>query len=252
MKKTMIPVAALVLGVVGFGLRYWQLSSCMDESGLPVYGTAALVLIGFAVGVAVAAAAVCLGGRWPEKDLGQLMSTKGKSRGALQGTAIFYLMAVLGLARLVVDEDFAVTAAVQNVDRVLPMVVMALCAVSAVGAVLMPMSDGYKGFGGAVAPAAMCIGSCAWLAESYHSHANDPVVIGYVWVVLSAVCAVMGWRYMCAAAYSKPRSGRLLFWSVMTVVLSIIALAEGGELYQQSVLLGQIWWFGWMAVLMTE
>lgn len=252
MKKTMYPVIAFVLGVAGFGFRAWQLRAGFDAAGLPVYGVATMSLIGFTVGALLLFAALCRMQKWSRSDLGGLLKGAGKPRGALQGAAVFYLMAILGIARHMLDGDLLVMAPMTSMEMVVPVLLGVGCAVSAAGAVLMPISDGKSGFGGAAAPALMCANGCLWLIECYQKHGNDPVTVNYMWMVLAALCAMLGWRYVCAAAYSKPRNGAIMFFAMCTVFFSVISLAEGGELYQQAILLGQTWWFGWYSVMLAE
>lgn len=253
MKKTMYPVLALVLGVVGFGFRRWQLMTCFDENGLAVYGTATLALMGFTAAAVVVLAALCWVKKWSEKTLGVLLAEdKGKAKYALQGTALFYGMAVLGLVQHIIGQGFEIFPLAQNADKLLSLLLLVCNVLAAFSAVLLPMSDGKKGFGGAAAPGLLCLNGCIWLIESYHPHANDPVTMGYIWLIMAGAAAMLGWRYVCSMAYSKPKNKWAMVWAVLTLLLSVIALADGGELYQQSLLLGQIWWFGWYAVLLSE
>lgn len=253
MKKTMYPVLALVFGVVGFGFRRWQLMTCFDENGLVVYGTPTLALMGFTAAAVAVLATLCLVRKWPEKELGVLLlEHQGKIKSALQGTALFYLMALLGLGRNMIGQDFGLFLAGMGADELLKLLLAVCNVLAVVSAVLLPVSDGKKGFGGAVAPGLLCLNGCIWLIQSYHPHANDPVTMGYIWLVLAGAAAMLGWRYVCSMAYSKPKNKWAMLWSVVTMMLSVIALADGGELYQQSLLLGQVWWFGWYAVLLSE
>lgn len=253
MKRTMYPVLALVFGVVGFGFRRWQLMTCFDENGLVVYGTATLALMGFTAAAVAVLAALCLVRKWPEKELGVLLKEdNGKAKYALQGTALFYLMALLGLGQHIMDQDLSVFLTEMRAEGLLTLLLAVCNVLAVVSAALLPMSDGKKGFGGAAAPGLLCLNGCVWLIKSYHTHANDPVTMEYIWVVMAAVAAMLGWRYVCSMAYSKPKNKWAMLWAVLTLLLSVIALADGGELYQQSLLLGQIWWFGWYAVLLSE
>ncbi len=230
MKKTYLyPALALVMGVVGYVLRRYQLRTDFDELNLPVPGLYTWLLIGLTIGCFVSFALLTLL-LYPKRDWAGTMGTAPLP--VLKGVSVLCL---LSAAAFVLEQRSAsVTDAIFQVAAlILPLLMIVGALASAVG--LWGLSQG--GSPNALYPMLPGFCSCFWMVNSYHSYANDPVVLHFVWFILAVVVSALAWYELSGLALNQGHSRRTMYLCLMTIVLSMIALA-GGEQISDQVLLG--------------
>jgi hypothetical protein len=81
---------------------------------------------------------------------------------------------------------------------------------------------------------------CFWTVSAYHGYATDPVVLHFVWFLLSVVFGALSWYELTALALKRGHARRCFYLCLVTVVLSMTALAGGEGLTDQLLLLSQV------------
>lgn len=223
MRKYYYPGGAVLLGAIGFCVRRWQLATCFESNRLPIPGLATNVLIG----LTVAAAALFLAMVIPLHGQKNWSAVFGQAPCHwLKLTAGCYLLS--GVTFLRSQTMMQTPSAVFQIANIL-LPFMLVC-----GTFLSAMGLWFLSRGGKVPPlAVMAPGFCGcfWLVNTYHNHANDPVVIGFAWTVLAIIASILAWYEMAGFSLGKGHSRLTLFWSLMTITLTITALADGGAWY---------------------
>ena len=251
MKSISFPIAALLCGGVGFLLHRWQLATSFDDQGLPLYGLPTMALIVGVVALVDFLAVLALRSRWDKQDLSAVLSQASPTaKIALRLTAIPYLAAALMLVLHLQNQGYTSSSVLEAANIVLPILLVFCSLLCALCVLFLPDWTG-KGLV-ALTPAVPCLTACLWLIHSYHSHANDPVLLHYVWLVLAAMASMLAWRYTCSLAFSKPRSTWALLWSMVTVALCLTAMADPAAGYHLPFLLAQVWWFTWQTWLIAQ
>ncbi|MCD8146493.1 MAG: hypothetical protein LUD84_04340 [Clostridiales bacterium] len=233
MRNYLYPCLGLLLGGAGCALRRWQLTTCFDENGLPVDGTATTLLIALAVAAAVCFLLLAQTRRTAVRDWASVFGL-GPRPELLFGGAL-YLAA--GAAYLLWARQTEPASSVfQAINVVLPVVLGAALFLSGVSVCLLARR-------GTVEPlAAMAPGfcSCFWLIEIYHTNANNPVVQVFVWQLLAAVASVAAWYYLAGFSLGIGKGRTALFWSLTAVTLCLTALADDSALFTRLLLLAQV------------
>lgn len=251
MKSISYPIVALLCGGVGFLLHRWQLATSFDDQGLPLYGIPTLALIVGVVALVDLVAVLVLRSPWDKHNLSDVLSQASPlTRIALRLTALPYLAAALMLVQQLQTQGYTSSSVLEAANILLPMLLIVCALLCALCMLVLPnwTSTGAT----TLTPVVPCLTTCVWLIHSYHIHANDPVLLHYVWLVLAAMASMLAWRYTCSLAFSKPRSRWALLWSMVAVVLCLTAMADHSAGYHIPFLLAQVWWFTWQTWLIAQ
>lgn len=232
MKKYYYSGGALALGILGFFVRRWQLDTCFDASRLPVPGPAT----GLLIGLTMAEAALFLALALPLHGKKDWPGAFGPAPCHwIKLAAICYLLA--GAAFFINQTMVQAPSAVFQIANILLPIMLAG------GIFLAAVGLWFLSRGGKTKPlAAMAPGfcSCFWLVNAFHTHANDPVVLGFIWTLLAIVASVLAWYETAGFSLGKGHSQPALFWSLMTVALCLTALADGDAWYIRLLLAAQV------------
>lgn len=248
MRKYLFPLLALALGAAGFLVRRWQLADAFEEgSGLLTPGhPATFWLVGLAAltaAVGLACGASCRNCRTVERppDAGPVWA-----RALLTLPGAGYLAAGALLAASQFPLEFS------SGERLLAAYLPALLGLALLaGGVCMllglrrPAREQKEGRTGRSAVAAMLPGvaCCLLLVYYYHENANNPVVMGYLWMELAMVAGMLAW-YGYAKMELGPRDGvRPGWYSVWCIAFQLTALAGENSLPCVLVLLANTAWF---------
>lgn len=237
MRKKIPLTLALLGGAAGFAARKWQLSVGFEpDTHLPIPG-APSAMVPAVLAVLVAAAVLVL--IFPNKDR-QPAST---AFSAAQDNAVYLTAVVLAGFLLLVSAGFEVFSfsefygagsfdesnrVTRIASMVLPPLRVLFCVVGLPCAVLWGRTL-YRGEAPEekVSLLGLCFLFCLWLITAYQTRAADPVIMDYVYEVLSIVCSLLG--LYCIAGYSfqtgKPR--RTVFFCLMGAFFSLVTLADG-------------------------
>ena len=230
-KSNILPILAVVLGAVCFGLRRWQMAVDFDALGLPLPGAATHALTAVGVLAPVLFAALLL----PRKGESRWSEVLGERRLLpLYASALLCAGALVPMVRAggVVPEDTAVFA---MAARVIPLLMLLGTAAAAVGLFLAAPGGANRGQN-LVLPTLL---GCFWTVAAYHEHGTDPVVGHFVWLILAVVSSTLGWYELTALSMDRGHARRACFLSLTTVVYSLAALAGGVNLQEGLLLAAQ-------------
>lgn len=115
-----------------------------------------------------------------------------------------------------------------------------LCATAAV--FFMVLRNGDSG-SWSLAPLIPGFMSCVWLVLTYHSNASNPSVMSFACRSLPSA-PPPAWYFTASFAFQFPPVPKRPHWfSLLTVMLSVSALADSVELYQKVLLAASALWF---------
>lgn len=254
MKHIFYPAAALSMGIIGFGLRKWQLAACFDEAGLPVRGPALTGLMILTVAAVLAALALSLSQNWSSKPLPEFFAADRSKSFLLRLTALPYLMVVAALVTQPEEATMASSAVFSTANVLLPKATLLLALLAAAGIGILPGWTDSRQQGiiplGAV-PVLLCDG--VLLIHFYQLHANDPVVLHFAWMSVAGIASMAAWLFLCSMGYSqKPKTRAAVFFAFLAVVLCTISLADNVHLFLTPFYIAQIWWFSIQLTMMAE
>jgi hypothetical protein len=234
-KKYFYPLTALALGVLGMALRTWQMNTCFDQLGLPVPGAATTWLIALTAGAAILAlpAAIFL-----KKETGRKEYNVPVRHPVLIGACVGYLLTAVFYALYLGSEE-APEAVFQMTNTLLPIFMMVGLLLSAAAMVNLS-GRGKQDALSAIVPG-FC--SCFFLVNLYHLHANDPVVLDFAWELLALAASALGWYYAAGFGVKKVKPNQAVYFSLMTVVLSLIPLGDSSQPYVKIFLITQALFF---------
>lgn len=227
----LFPFFALLLGIIGLFLRRWQLTSCFDEQGLPIAGTAAALLTALtAAGILfflLAVRSLSPKNSWNDSFGSQPMPfLLLPALGAL-ASGFFYLQSY--------HQEIRHTTAFAFAGKILPVLMVAGSIMAAAGLAAMAR-------GGKPEPLLVMLpgfGSCFWMVNAYHSHASNPVVPRFAWFLLAVVFTAFAWYDMAGFAMERGKLRRAVFFALTSVFLCLISIAGGESLSDQVMLASQ-------------
>ena len=246
------PGLAVVLGILGAAARRWQLNTAfVGINGFLVKGAPATAAV-LACLVLAAVLGVLLANATRDRTSKEGRKSRWDLTFAGEGcTPYMTLMVVSAFATvaacplLFLDamEKMAAFKTSGSGDNGILLAIVAVGALPAGWALLSTGRDAYnmKGMGRENAllliPPAV---SCVWVLEAYRSNAADPVLWNYVPLVLAAMCGLLFYVECAALSFEKGHPRRALFWGLMTVVVSAVAIAALPERGVLALLAGQM------------
>ena len=127
--------------------------------------------------------------------------------------------------------------------------ILSLCATTAI--LFMVLRNGDSG-SWSLAPLIPGFTSCVWLVLTYHSNASNPSVMSFAWQVFAVSSAALAWYFTASFAFQFPRPQAATWFSLLTVMLCLIALADSVELYQKVLLAATALWFLVRSILLID
>lgn len=261
-KDVLLPILALAAGAVGFALRRVQLATGFEpDTGLAIPGApAGLALILLCVAVAAVLLFLCRGALRPFDGYDDAMVSHDPGVRAMGNAAGFLLIA----AGACIAQEFLVNtwpelsaqAAAARTVGANPMSILLpgtlqtalavlFCLGGAISLILLTRNS-YYGLGrGVRSPATLLpgFGACYWLVLTYRSVSNYPVLQSYVYQLLAVLCVVLAlYQYATLAFLKDARPQRALFFSLLAVYFSLVALADAPELWTALLYLSCLLW----------
>lgn len=251
MKKDIaLPLLALAGGAAGFLLRRLQWGTGFEpDTGLPVSGNPpALILAALSLVMAALFLLLCRGEHRSFQGYDDAFLTHDPGTRAISNAAVPCLI-VAGAWRmqelLLTDwpEASLAAATAQMLGGsgipallggiLLPVLCVLFCLGSAI-AVLLITRNNYWGEkkGNRFVPLLIpAFGSCLWLILTYRDRSNDPVLAAYAYQILSIICVALALYQMATFSFSREHHpSATLFFSLMAVYFSLVALADGCRL----------------------
>ena len=234
MRKSLLgPVLALLLGLVGFGLRKWELASAFELSGLVTPWMPATI----ALGVLSAVAAVLfflLARKGSDGKGGPLAKSSVYMTGMVLSSFLLLASSLLrwaefpGVVREIMDPQ-TMQASNTMLSLVLPPVlaVLGLFTAWAIFSMARTIKKGQvpeRFTGKALFPGYF---ACLWLIFAYQHRNADPVVQAYLYELLAIMCLLMAAYYMASFFFEKPKAARAVFFFLMAAYFSLVTLADG-------------------------
>lgn len=231
-KKQYYPGLAVVLGLLGFLLRRWQLSSCFDEKDLPIPGLAVPLLAALTAGSALL-------------FLVLVFPLKGeKSWNGAFGQAPFPLLKLGALGCLLAGGSYVIQHGIQDFgSSVFQYTNVLLPILLLLGTLGAAIGCWHLSNGGKIQPAITMLPgfcSCFWMVNSYHTHANDPVVLDFAWFLLAVALISLAWYKIAAFSLGRGQGRAALFSSLMSIMLALTSLADSALHYDQILLAVQV------------
>ena len=238
MKRIYYPLLALVLGVIGFFLRTQLLSVALSPStGMPIlhhpysYALIALTILGtlllFFLSFFVANEAQDWYSAYHAAPLLQGLEFLSAAAFLVGTGMIFYTLFLTYLSN---GGGNLLAVLFQTQPFLLFLGILTLCATAAI--FFMVLRNGDSG-SWSLAPLIPGFMSCVWLVLTYHSNASNPSIISFAWQVFAVSSAALAWYFTASFAFQFPRPQAATWFSLLTVMLCLIALAESVELYQK-------------------
>lgn len=259
-KDLVLPVVALAGGAGGFLLRRLQLAHGFEAgTGLPVQGDLfSALLLALTLLMTAAFLLLCRGDHRVFRGYDEAFASSSRVvyLGNNVTAALLVLAAAWRMQKLLFQDWPATSYEAANAQMmsmsplpillsglVVPLLSAALCVGAAIALFLLARNN-YRGEGrgnrtvAAVIPA---YGSCLWLIETYRECSDNPILADYAYQLL-AIVAITTALYFTAAFSFRKRSGPflLLVSSMMSVYLSMVALADGVELTEALLLLSAV------------
>jgi len=242
MEKRYLPVAvALGGGVVGLGLRLWQVKTGFEP------GT------GLAIPGAPAATALMV---WSALMAGVLFLLIARKKGRwsfdtafeAQGDQVYVTAAVLsaflllGSAGLEVLDYAATYSAALEAEANGVMLAAALPPLRIAGnilgavCVLFIARNNYRGLKKGkenLAVTGLCYTYCVWLISFYQRRAGDPVIQNYLYQVLAITAGLMGCYYLMDWSFQKGKLRRTCFFGLMATYFSLVTFLDASSMAER-------------------
>lgn len=243
MKKHLIlPGAALAAGFGGFALRKWQLHSAFNlETGLFTSGAPATYALLILSGLFLLLLPLLLRGTRTQPD-GFLSAFRCPQPGQMSlMAAAGLLFCAAGVINLM--EGFRLWSLWKSLSPLeRPSTLFTICAAQLLtGALALPAGAGILALGrsayrqsnpysaGYLASFPALTG-LVWLFSTHLSNGTQPVLMRYGFALAAAASLTLGHYYAAGFLFDRPYPRRLLFWSLLGVMLGLISLADGPSL----------------------
>lgn len=231
-----IPILALVAGVLGFILRRTEVDTIFN----PVTGLAGtdapvtMLLIGLSVLVVLGAAAFAVAAsrrHKAEPDYTRAFAPRGFLYLAVSfllgliwlASAVWYFVEKRAAAMSVMPAGF--TGRVSLID----MIFTVLAALSAISVIILARGA-YKGKGSSemllfsvIPPVFFCF----WLVILYKDNAANPVLLAYCYQVLAIAAATLGYYFSAGFIFGKAVTGRAITSMLAAIYFCTVAIADG-------------------------
>lgn len=223
-KEILLPAVAVVGGLAGFGLRWWELATAFEpDTGLPIAGAPATYTpIAFSVVMAAVLLILSLTVKYPQfQGYGQAFAAKNNTLYATVGVLAGFLL--IGAGGLMVY-DFAM-----GNNTIYTRLIVAVMAVASGLCVMTTVRDNFKGTGSGKYSVPLLIPAftfCVWLIAAYQVRAGDPVQLDYVYELFAIITGLLGLYFIAGFSFDKGKCGVAVFFSLLGVYFSLVTLAD--------------------------
>lgn len=257
MKRILSPLIALALGAGGYFLRAAQLSTALSPStGMPIlHHPLSYALIGLTIGGVLLLFLLSLFVANEAQD----WYSAYHAGPALQGLEFLSALAFLGgtviifctlfLTYRTIGEGNPLLVLFQTEPFLLFFGLLMIFATLAV--FFMVFCNGDNG-SWSLAPLLPGFTACVWLVLTYHTNASNPSVMSFAWQVFAVSAAALAWYFTASFAFQFPHPQAATWFSLLTVMLCLIALADTVALYQKVTLAATALWFLARSILLID
>lgn len=232
-KDILLPGLALAGGVLGFGLRRWQLASAYDpDTQLFLHGAPATwALMALVLAAALALLVLGRGGKLP-KDFLPACQCPSAGHMAVTAAAAFLFLGAGVFGLLEGMDQLALWRSAPGTYLLTYPAALLLCAClsfPAGAAVLLLGRASYRGDAAgscsllSIFPAAAGL---VWLFASHLNHGTDPVLMGYGFSLAAAALLMLAHYDLSALFFERPHPRRAVFCALMGVLLALVSLAD--------------------------
>ncbi|SHH58887.1 hypothetical protein SAMN02745823_00389 [Sporobacter termitidis DSM 10068] len=224
-----IPVFALIAGVIGFLLRRTEVNTAFDlTTGFAVRGAAVttiLIVVSIAVTVLAVAAGILISAR---------LKAENDYAGAFAhgGFSYFAVSFALGIVWIAANVLYFFNVYAMDALSILDLIFVFLGVVAAIS--LMFLARGaYKGRGGgelALFSVVPSIFFCFWLILLYKNNAANPVVLRFSYQCLAIAGAALSYYFSAGFVFRKAVTGRMVFSYLVTIFFCAVVLADAVSL----------------------
>ena len=218
----LLPAAAVLLGAGGAALRIWELSTAFEpDTGLPIPGApASLVLVLLSVLFALLWAA--LAWRQCRKRTVQNFNRAFVCENTGYITAVVSAAAIPVCAAGLIVLDYL--KGTRNIAHFIPAALFVFSA----GSIVSVGRNNYRNLGQGQFSTSLLLtpfAFCCQLMLTYQTHAGNPVLQDYAYLLLALICTVLGLYYMASFAFEKGRPAVFLWTAGLAVYFSCITIA---------------------------
>lgn len=242
-KDVILPAAAVFAGLIGLGLRRWELATAFEpETGLAIPGMPATwALVGFSV---VVVAAMTLLSRSKHNEFSsydQAFSAKGNTVYITLMVVSALLMLAAAAAGLLVLPAAYEEAAMMQVQHggaspaftIFPRVLLAGLAAASAWCLVKVGRNNYRGEGQGKFSTYLLIPpytACLWLVVAYQARSGDPVILDYIWELFAIIAAVLGTYFMAGFAFERAKVWRPSAAALCGGYFILVTLGDGHSL----------------------
>ena len=230
-KNIVLPGIAVVGGLVGLGLRKWELAAAFEpETGLHLASAATPVLLIWSVLVVLALVLLCR----DCKNSAPFDVTFRAENNAVYLTACvlaaFLLLASGGMELLgsALGDGSMSPAAVPRLSLILRPLRMVLC-ILGFFCVLAIAKNLFRAGGkgkDSLAILGLCLLFCVWLISEYQSRAADPILLHYAYSIFAVLAALLGLYYLAGYSFQSGKPRCTAVFCLLAVYLSLVTMAD--------------------------
>lgn len=240
-KEIFLPILTLAGGVLGFGLRRWELATAFEpDTGLPIAGMPATYALAALSAVMVLALLFLCRSQFeylPRED-DSAFAAPGNTLYACASILSAFLFlgggVLMGWSFLEQRSDALAwgTFQIQGFSIFMRLLVAVLAAAAGVALILVaksrfrgPLRPKYDGL--QLLPAYAC---GVWLVASYQMRAGDPVQQDYIYQIFAIIACLLGLYYCAGFSFGKGKPYLTCLFSLLGVYSSAVTLADGHSL----------------------
>lgn len=238
-KDLILPGLALGAGVLGFGLRRWQLASGYDpDTQLFAAGHPAVLLLLLLTGVLVLAGLFLLRGIRVPEDAALPFRCPSPAYMALMAASALLLLGSGVLGLLAGMEELALWRFDPTAHVLTYPVALILCALLAFAAGISNLLLGKGAYRGEASPSCSLLAlfppmtALVWLFSTHLAHSTDPILMNYVFSLAAAIFLMLAHYDTAAFFHGRPHPFRAAFCALLGIFFGLTALADGLPAFQ--------------------
>ena len=219
----LLPVAAVVFGVGGAAVRVWELATSFEpETGLPIPGAVAspaLVLLSVLFALVLAALVWRMCRKAPVRDFNSAFVCENAG----------YITAVVSAAAIPVCAAGLIVLDYLNGTRSMTHFIPAALFVFSAGSIVSVGRNNYRNLVQGQFSTSLLLtpfAFCCQLMLTYQTHAGNPVLQDYAYLLLALICTVLGLYFMASFSFEKGRPALFLWTAGLAVYFSCITIAS--------------------------
>lgn len=235
-------VITLVLSLCGGIVRMMELNAAFDQKGLPISGhPLTLLLVGITLAVIIIA---ILFSRPVPKE-----PKEGYGHFFPAGKPLFLLSScLLGILLLTASVVWAIS---QTGAGIFEMLTWILAFLSGLSVIVLAVKN-YKGENKGATGFLLLIPvfySCIRLVFCFRSWSADPVILDYIYKMLSLICSSLGLYYAAGFYFGPARPRRSLTFCLLSVFFSLVTLWDN---HSTADFLSYVFYAGYMLIIAAQ